>query len=480
MTNTTKKTLMIGILALVLASCNEPGGETPNSSNTGADTGTSEATGDPFDPNKPVEVTFWHTMGKQNQDIVKAMITEFNHAYPNITIKETSAAGGYDDLQSLILNNVATGNLPTMAFCYPDHVAEYLDRNCVLDMSSYVDDSTYGFKEEDGKSTDEFGAVRVGVNDFVSSFWQEGKEYVKEGIYSVPFAKSTEAMFYNKTQFDAHGWTVPTTWDEMWELAREIRQAYPEKDEKGEYITYPLGYDSDSNFFITMCQQRGLDYTTNDLVNHDSHFIFNNKGVKDLLAELKGYYDEGLFKTKGTSANSTYTSTKFTAQEIMMSIGSTGGTTYNQTQNFEVGVAVPPSEDLNAPAVVSQGPSICFFNRATPSQRTAAWLFYKFISNATNSVIYGISTGYQPVRYSSYETEYYADFIEGDADNLLAKVADLSSTMFDSYFTSPVFVGSALARDQVGKMLPSVLQGTKTVDKAIDDAMSNCINGTRN
>lgn len=285
-------------------------------------------------------------------------------------------------------------------------------------------------------------------------------------------------MFYNKTKFDNNGWSVPQTWDEMWSLCREIRGQYPEKDDKGEYVIYPLGYDSDSNFFITMCQQYGLDYTTNDLTTHDSHFIFNNQGVKDMLAELKGYYDEGLFKTKGTSANSTYTSTKFTAQEIFMSIGSTGGTTYNATKNFDVGVAVPPSVDLNEPAVVSQGPSICFFNRATSAQTTAAWLFYRFISSATNSAIYSISTGYQPVRYSSYETKYYKDFVAGDSTDLLVKVADLSSTMLESYFTSPVFVGSALARNEVGKMLPSILQG-KPIDAAIDQAMSNCLNGTR-
>lgn len=467
---------LLGVLAtLALCSC---GGPAPSDSNT---SGNSEQPSRPiesYDPNKTVEITFWHTMGKQNNDILTAMIAQFNQVYPNIKVKDLSVSGDYDELQNMLLSNVSTGNLPTMAFCYPDHVAEYIDRNAVLDMSRYVDHEQLGFTEEDGSSTDEQGAVRVGAKDFVDSFWREGTEYDKPGLYSVPFAKSTEAMFYNKTKFDNNGWSVPQTWDEMWSLCREIRGQYPEKDDKGEYVIYPLGYDSDSNFFITMCQQYGLDYTTNDLTTHDSHFIFNNQGVKDMLAELKGYYDEGLFKTKGTSANSTYTSTKFTAQEIFMSIGSTGGTTYNATKNFDVGVAVPPSVDLNEPAVVSQGPSICFFNRATSAQTTAAWLFYRFISSATNSAIYSISTGYQPVRYSSYETKYYKDFVAGDSTDLLVKVADLSSTMLESYFTSPVFVGSALARNEVGKMLPSILQG-KPIDAAIDQAMSNCLNGTR-
>ena len=67
--------------------------------------------------------------------------------------------------------------------------------------------------------------------------------------------------------------------------------------------------------------------------------------------------------------------------------------------------------------------------------------------------------------------------MEGD---LLAEVAKLSSTMLEDYFTSPVFLGSALARTEVGKALSSVLIGSKSVEKALSDAMANCVNQTRN
>ena len=424
-------------------------------------------------------VKFWHTMGKVNQDLLRGMIKAFQQQNPNIVIDDLSAAGGYDELQNLILNNVATGNLPTMSFCYPDNVAEYLDRNCVVDMSSYIDDAELGFKEEDGKSVNEAGEVRVGKADFVKTFWDEGCEYTKSGVYSLPFAKSTEALFYNKTVFDQNGWTVPTTWAEMWDLCAEIRAAYPEK--KGdEYVYFPLGYDSDSNLFISMAQQMGYDYTTNDPAS-ESHFVFDNDGIKGMLNMLKGYYDLGYFKTKGTSANATYTSSRFTAGEIFMSIGSTGGTTYNSTNDFEVGVVAPPSIDVDHPAVISQGPSVCFYNRSTEEERRAAWKFYRFVTNSTNTVVYGLSTGYQPVRYSSYDTDAYKDYIEDAVEgDLLAEVAKLSSTMLEDYFTSPVFLGSALARTEVGKALSSVLIGSKSVEKALSDAMANCVNQTRN
>lgn len=245
-----------------------------------------------------------------------------------------------------------------------------------------------------------------------------------------------------------------------------------------EGVVAPLGYDSDSNLFISLSRQMDIPFTS---ATGSEHYLFNNAQSKAMVSDLKAKFDEGLFITKGSNGNNTYTSSKFTAGEILMSIGSTGGTTYNQTMNFEVGVAEPPAYDLANKAVISQGPSICFFNAAaskvaSPAQLKAAWKFYKFISSAENSTLYSVSTGYQPVRTSSYETENYKNFAN-DSTSLLNSVAKVSSGMLNSYFNSPVFVGSAKARNEVGSLLSAVLLGTQSVDSAFENAISNCVNG---
>lgn len=56
------------------------------------------------------------------------------------------------------------------------------------------------------------------------------------------------------------------------------------------------------------------------------------------------------------------------------------------------------------------------------------------------------------------------------------KVASLSSSLLNSYFNSPVFVGSATARKEVGSLVSSVLLGSKSVDDAFTQALSNCVN----
>ena len=87
-------------------------------------------------------------------------------------------------------------------------------------------------------------------------------------------------------------------------------------------------------------------------------------------------------------------------------------------------------------------------------------------------------TGYEPVRTSSYATEEYQMHLNAEGANakLFTNVAKVTYTMRDSYFFSPVFVGSAVARDQVGGIISNVLLGTKSVNEAFEDALIECVN----
>lgn len=412
-------------------------------------------------------VKFWHTMGQANQDLLNRMIAEFETANPDIKI-EAYSQGGYDDIAKKLGDAIPAGTTPTMSFCYPDNVASYLTSGAIQDMTSFIDHPEYGFTEEE-----------KGVEDFIESYWKEGTEYTSDkAVYSVPYAKSTEVIFYNYTVFDYYKLKVPTTWDEMWALCEQITTD-PTLSKKG-YV--PLGYDSDSNLFITMCEQYGIPYTTKEGAPED-RFLFNNDQAKDMVRQLKQYYDNGYLVTKGTQENSTYTSTLFTNGKLLMSIGSTGGTTYNKSINFEVGVAPIPSGKLNGHAV-SQGPSICFFKRAREAEKVAAWKFYKHITSTINSANYSIRTGYEPVRSSSYQSPQYqsylqtagANYICSQGANLLATTATLTRDKYqDLYFTTDVFKGSDTARDEVGAIISNVLLETKTVDEAFNDAITKCL-----
>src|SRR5574344_1584590 len=95
------------------------------------------------------DITFWHTIGKANLDTLNTMITQFNKVYPGITITTTSQ-GGYDQLKDTVSNAIPAGTTPTMAYCYPDHVAEYLAAGAVAKMDDYINSPVYGLGVDKG------------------------------------------------------------------------------------------------------------------------------------------------------------------------------------------------------------------------------------------------------------------------------------------------------------------------------------------
>lgn len=411
-------------------------------------------------------IDFWETFGggtAPNATFANAIVTEFNKLYPNITVNLVNH-NSYTTIYSDISSAIPAGTTPTMAICYPDHVASYLSANAIENLAGYIADPKIGLGVNDLTAAQ-------GKDDIITAYMNEGIEYKQDGVYSMPYSKSTEVMFYNKTMFDAKGWTVPTTWEEMWSTCKTIKE-----DTSTPAGVTPLGYDSDDNLFITYCQQAGIPYT--DINN--PHYLFNNDKAKAFVRDFKSQYGKGYFLTKGSSANSSYTSTQFTNQTLYMTVGSTGGTSYNYTKDFDIGVASLPQYDTNSPKVIQQGPSVCIFKRATKEQKQAAWLFYKFITNTNNSALLATMTGYSPVRTSSYSCDFWNTWkseAATGADGLTKTVETFVSDNYaakNAFFTSPAFKGSSTARTEVGGLFASVLLGTKDVDTAFQDAMSAC------
>ncbi len=413
-----------------------------------------------IDKNTTANVSFWHTMGDDNQTILNGFIEEFNKDYPNIKI-EHYAQGGYEDINSNLKSAIAANQAPTMAFAYPDHVADYLGNDYgasqVFPLTALLDDETKA--------------------SYIDSYLEEGLSYGGEHYFSMPFSKSTETLFYNKTMFDENDWDVPTTWSEFETLAAQIKTKYPD-------ITV-LGYDSDDNMFITSAAQYKYDYTSAT----GDNYIFNNQGNRDLVEKYKTWYNKGWLTTKGLS-DGAYTSTQFTSKSLAMTIGSTGGVRYNiNGATFDVGIAKVPQAISNVAdgKVISQGPSVTFFKKSDITEVLAAWEFYKFCTNAENSATYAIETGYNPVNVDSYSTDAYKEIFDANygnygtetADNLVKKaVKDVALICQDYskdnwYEISPAFRGSAQARQEVGFIITYYLSGRyATVTEAFDNAIS--------
>jgi len=282
-------------------------------------------------------------------------------------------------------------------------------------------------------------------------------------------SKSTEVLYYNKTFFTEHNLSVPTTWDEMETLCEKILQIDPN--------CIPLGYDSEDNWFITMCEQNGYGYTSAT----GEHYLFNNDDCKGFVKEFREWHQKGYVTTEalfGTYTSGLFTELNKEKSHSYMCIGSTGGAGYQipADKAFEVGIATIPQANKEEPKVISQGPSLCILKggNTTDQQVGASWLFVKYLTtNMAFQTEFSSTSGYMPVLESARENENYAAWLSkaNGYEFLTAKVVEVGLDQADAYFTSPAFNGSSVARAQVGALLAKCMsEKTDNVDALINSA----------
>ena len=404
-----------------------------------------------------VTITFYHTMGSNLSDVLNLYIEEFNKLYPNIHIQHEQV-GSYDDVRDQIGTELSTHSEPNIAYCYPDHVAMYNLTGAVATLDNLID-SKLSVTRADG-STEILGLTEEQKSDFIEAYYNEGRQFGDGLMYTMPFSKSTEVLYYNKTFFDANNLTLPKTWDELKDLCAKIKQIDPD--------SIPLGYDSEGNWFITMCEQYGSPYTS----AKGDNYLFNNEKNREFVKEFRDWYQNGYITTQtllGSYTSSLFTSTNGTRS--YMSIGSSAGATHQRpaadtegNYPFEVGIATIPQVNADKPKVISQGPSVCIFKKDNPQEVLASWLFIKYLTtNVSFQAEFSMASGYVPVLKSVAENPEYAKFI-ANADGgkyISALSAKVCLEQESAYYTSPAFNGSSKARSQVGTLLTKCL----TIDK---------------
>ena len=423
-----------------------------------------------------VTITFYHTMGSNLSDVLNIYIEEFNKLYPNITISHQQV-GGYDDVREQISTEITVGNQPNIAYCYPDHVAMYNISKAVVPLDSLID-SLAVVTRADG-TEEVMGLSQRQINDFIPGYYNEGKQFGDGKMYTLPLSKSTEVLYYNVEFFEEHNLTPPTTWDEMEALCAKIKEIDP--------LCIPLGYDSESNWFITMCEQLGTPYTSAT----GEHFLFNTEENRAFVKKFRGWFEKGYVTTQEIFG--AYTSGLFVAQEgqrSYMSIGSSAGATHQRPKKdnsgnypFTVGITTIPQANPEQPKVISQGPSLCIFDKANKQEVYASWLFMKFLTtNVDFQAEFSMASGYVPVLKSVAKNEVYkTQFLDkaDGGDYVSALSAKICLEQADAYYTSPAFNGSSVARDEVGLLIQNCFaEKTDDVDamikKLFDAAVEKC------
>ena len=430
-----------------------------------------------FDTSKTYELTFW---AKNDTNLVqvntyKKAIADFEALYPNIkvTLKQYT---NYDDIYNDVITNLATDTTPNICITYPDHIATYKQSDeAVVALDDLFADKKYGL----GGSELRFDGPTV--EEVIPQFLDE---CVLEGYYyAIPFMRSTEACYINKNYVEALGYTIPEklTWDFIW----EVSEAATAKNEDGTYVVngqkvlIPFIYKSTDNMMIQMLRQKGAGYST-----QDGQVLLFNDTTKELLYEIAEHVKTRSFSTFKISS---YPANFLNAGQCIFAIDSTAGATWMGSDaplidipeenlvDFETVVKPIPQFDPENPQMISQGPSICIFNKEDPQEVLASWLFAQYLLTNDVQIAYSQTEGYVPVTSKAQQSETYQDYLSraGEDNDLYYDVKIAASKLLmentGNTFVTPVFNGSVSLRNAAGQMIENVTKSIlrkQTVDEA--------------
>ena len=425
---------------------------------------------------KEYEITFWakNDTNKTQTAIYEQAIADFEKLYPSVTVN-LRLYTDYGKIYNDVITNIATDTTPNVCITYPDHIATYLTgTNQVVPLDELLLDERYGL----GGSEVQFDAP--GVDEIIPRFLEECS--FDGHYYALPYMRSTEACYINKTYVEALGYTLPEvlTWDFVW----EVSEAAMEKDGddnflvNGQKVLIPFIYKSTDNMMIQMLRQQEAEYST-----PDGEILLFNDTVRTLLGTIASHAESGAFSTFKISS---YPANFLNAGQCIFAVDSTAGATWmgshaplcdisrDKVVEFETEVRMVPQFDPEDPKMISQGPSVCIFNKKDPQEVLISWLFAQYLLTDKVQNAYAKTEGYVPVTSKAQSSSEYQDYLArcGEDDNthyaIKIQAAQMLLKQVDSTFVTPVFNGSASLRDAAGHLIENTVKSVRR-GQTVDD-----------
>lgn len=319
-------------------------------------------------------VQFWHSMSGTNGDLINQLVSDYNASQDAVEVVATYQ-GSYADAAAKAEQAIYAGNAPDILQVAQDNVGRLAANGQFVDLLPYM--------EQDG----------VDPDDFVEAFVKDA--YYDDQLVVVPFGRSAQVLYVNKTVLDELGCDIPTTWDELKEVANKC--VVKDGDEVTRYgLTIPF----DQWYLFALVQQAGGSFFNEE--ETDLACIDDGTLKKSFEFLLDMQETGALYFNDPTNDQSTK---MFTEGMSVMMFNSSGGITGNTAtigDKFEMVVA-PPLKD----EVQSMPTGGCGFGIMTASQNPdAAWDFVKwYIQDEKGGLAFVLGSGYLPFTKTMAESD---------------------------------------------------------------------------
>ncbi len=430
-----------------------------------------------FDESRHYEISFWakNDTNINQVNVYKKAIADFEKLYPNITVN-LKLYTDYSRIYNDVITNISTDTTPNICITYPDHIATYITgRNTVVPLEFLIKDEKYGM----GGSELRFDGPEF--SEMIPEFMNEG--IIGGHDYAIPYMRSTEVTYINKDFVEKLGYEVPDilTWDFIFEVS-EKAMARDSEDNfivNGQKVMIPFIYKSTDNMMISMLKQLDAPYSDNE----GSVLLFNEE-TRNILKQIAIHAESKAFSTFKISS---YPANFLNAGQCIFAIDSTAGATWmgskaplvdipeDRIVEFETVVRPIPQYDTSEPKMISQGPSLCIFNKKDSEEVLASWLFVQYLLTNEVQIAYGQSEGYIPVTYKALNSKEYQDYLSRSSEddplyyNIKIDATKLLIANTENTFVTAVFNGSASLRDAAGNLIESTCKAVRRKE-VVDDA----------
>jgi len=253
----------------------------------------------------------------------------------------------WNDISTTVNTRVANNQAPDILNI--DVFADYQADDLLLPAKDYVSEETY--------------------NKMYEAFLEQSN--VDGTIWAIPDLASARAMYYNKDILEGAGATVPTTWEELTETCKKIKEKYPD--------VYPWGIDMTTDegqaAFAYYIWNNGGDF-----VDADGNWTLNSAENVAAIEYAIGLIKDGYTNTDPANETRYDLQDMFGTGKVAMMIAPNSLPTYVKDGGNEVNYGMAPIPNNNGTSVSAgvMDRFMCFDNDYSDAEMEAIKTFFDY------------------------------------------------------------------------------------------------------
>jgi len=401
----------------------------------------------------PVELTFWHTMTRANEDALKQLTEEFNGSQDEVKVKLVNNNDSNDQHEKYIAQlDTDPKGLPDLIQSQEYYVQQMADTQSVVPVQSCID------------ATDDFDA-----DDYVS---RTMAYYTIDDVqWGLPFAVSEPVLLYSRSAFTKAGLDPdkpPATFDELRSASEKLKAAGFEAG---------LALKLDAWHLEQMLAWQGKEFVNNGngRSGRATEVAFDNATAVDIFTFLKGMVDDGLAVTNPAEGQDGINNLlSIGSRKTGMTIDSSGtlGTIIQVLESGQYAGTDPdvaPVPGLTSDGGVLVGGSGLYISAQSPARQAAAWKFAQFLTTPSAQAKWAAATGFIPVRKSA-TSEPVLEARWKEIPGFKVAYDEVTEGAENDATAGPAIGNYKAVRDALEKAESSMYLNDLSPEKAIDQA----------